>query len=307
MRGAFVRTLLRIAQADRRVVLLTGDIGFGVLDEFRKQCPDQFYNVGVAEQNLAGVGAGLALTGHIVFTYSIGNFPTLRCLEQIRNDICYHGADVKIVTVGGGMVYGALGYTHHAIEDLAIMRALPGLTVVAPGDPVEVENLLPQIVERPGPVYLRLGRAGEKPAHSRDAEIVLGRPIIVRPGTDVLFLTIGGMLPVALCAADALQASELSVQVVSVHTLSPLDAEFVSDLAARFPLVVTCEEHTIHGGLGGAVAEVLAERGVKTTFRRFGLPHEFPVGVGSHDYMRAANGLDAESLRGLVLKTQSVG
>jgi len=301
VRDAFVRTLLRIAQADRRVVLLTGDLGFGVLDEFREQCPDQFYNVGVAEQNLAGVGAGLALTGHIVFTYSIGNFPTLRCLEQVRNDICYHGADVKICAIGGGMAYGALGYTHHAIEDLAITRALPGLTVVAPGDTVEVEKLLPQIVERSGPVYLRLGRAGGKSVHSRDAEIVLGRPIIVRAGTDVLLLTIGGMLPVALCAADELGASELSVQVVSVHTLCPLDAKFVSDLAARFPLVVTCEEHTIHGGLGGAVAEVLMEAGLAPVFRRFGLSPTFPSGVGSQEYLRGANRLDSRALHALVL------
>ena len=140
MRTAFVRALMKAACENPRVVLLTGDLGFAVLDEFRANCPRQFYNVGVAEQNLAGVAAGLALSGHIVFTYSIGNFPTLRCLEQVRNDICYHQADVKIVTVGGGLAYGSLGMSHFATEDLAILRALPELTVVAPGDPIEVEQ-----------------------------------------------------------------------------------------------------------------------------------------------------------------------
>src|SRR5256885_1033596 len=164
---------MEAACANPRVVLLTGDLGFAVLDEFRANCPRQFYNVGVAEQNLAGVAAGLALSGHIVFTYSIGNFPTLRCLEQVRNDICYHQADVKIVTVGGGLAYGSLGMSHFATEDLAILRALPELTVVAPGDPTEVEQLVPQIVARPGPVYLRLGPGGRppgpRPRHRRRA------------------------------------------------------------------------------------------------------------------------------------------
>lgn len=301
MRDAFIRTLLPIAQADPRVLLLTGDLGFRVLDEFRAKCPDQFYNVGVAEQNLAGVAAGMALAGHIVFTYSIGNFPTLRCLEQVRNDICYHGANVKIVTVGGGMAYGALGYTHHAIEDLAITRALPGLAVVAPGDPIEVDKLVSQIADRPGPVYLRLGRAGERPVHDSAVEVVLGRPTLVTGGKDVLFLTTGGILGVAVEAAEALRMDGISTEVVSVHTLAPIDEEYIADRASRFPIVITCEEHTVVGGLGGAVAEILAECSISTKFRRFGLSaNAFPVGVGSQEYMRAANGLDAGALRALV-------
>ena len=306
MRDAFVRSLLQIAQANPRVVLITGDLGFGVLNEFREKCADQFYNVGVAEQNLAGVAAGLALSGHIVFTYSIGNFPTLRCLEQVRNDICYHGADVKIVTIGGGLAYGGLGYTHHAIEDLAIMRALPGLTVVAPGDPVEVEKLVPQIVARPGPVYLRLGRAGEPRLHETNVEVTLGRPTRARAGTDVLFLSTGGMLAVALEAARALAREAIEAEVVSVHTLSPLDRDGLCELATRFPLVITCEEHSVTGGLGGGVAEILMEAGISTAFRRFGLPHRLPVGVGSQTYLRTMNGIDAKELKRLVLSLQPV-
>ncbi len=306
MRDAFIRALLRIATADSRVLLITGDLGFKVLDEFRAKCPDQFYNVGVAEQNLTGVAAGLALSGHVVFTYSIGNFPTLRCLEQLRNDIAYHNLDVKIVTVGGGMAYGSLGFSLFATEDLAIVRSLPGMTVVAPGDPIEVEKLVPQIVAHAGPVYLRLGRAGEKPMHEPDAEVVLGRPTRARSGTDVLLLTVGGMLPVAMEAAADLARENVEAEVVSVHTLKPLDAETICDLALQFKILVTCEEHTILGGLGGAVAEVLLEAGIPTTFRRFGLPPTFATGVGSQEYLRSLNGIDARALHNLVLSLEPV-
>jgi len=302
VRGAFIRSLLEVAATDERVLLLTGDLGFSVLDEFRARFPRQFYNVGVAEQNLAGVAAGLALSGHVVFTYSIGNFPTLRCLEQLRNDVCYHEADVKVVTVGGGFAYGALGFSHFATEDLAILRALPGMAVIAPGDPVEVEQLVPQIVRRRGPVYLRLGRAGELPRHPPSVEVVLGTPTRARAGHDALLLTAGGMLPVALDAAALLEPLGISAEVVSVHTLKPLDAEAIIGLARRFPVVVTCEEHSAIGGLGGAVAEVLLEAGVAPAFRRFALRTPFPSGIGSQEYIRTANGLDAAALRNVVLE-----
>lgn len=300
MRDTFLRVLLDIARENPRVILMTGDLGFKVLDEFRAECPRQFYNVGVAEQNLTGVAAGLALSGHVVFTYSIGNFPTLRCLEQVRNDVCYHNADVKIVTIGGGMAYGSLGFSHFATEDLAILRALPGMTVVAPGDPTEVEQLVPQIADQPGPVYLRLGRAGEQPVHDSETQIILGQLAQARAGSDVLLLTTGGMLPVALEAADLLREDRIDAAVTSVHTLKPLDAEAICELAARFSLVICCEEHTVVGGLGGAVAEVLLEAGVTPVYRRFGLRSEFPSGVGSQEYLRAANGLDAIALSDLV-------
>jgi len=299
MRNTFLRVLLEIARENPRVIMLTGDVGFKVLDEFRAECPQQFYNVGVAEQNLTGVAAGLALSGHVVLTYSIGNFPTLRCLEQVRNDVCYHNADVKIVTVGGGMAYGSLGFSHLATEDLAILRALPGMTVVAPGDPVEVEKLLPQIIEQPGPVYFRLGRAGEKRIHDPTTEVILGQPTQARAGSDVLLLTTGGMLAVALEAAEMLESEEIDTAVWSVHTLKPLDSHVICDLASRFEAIITCEEHTILGGLGGAVAEVLQEARVSKIFRRFGLP-SFPMGIGSQDHMRMANHLDAGTLRELV-------
>jgi len=305
MRDAFVRTLDRLATSDPKLLLMTGDLGFGVLNDYRERHPTQFANVGVAEQNLAGVGAGLAMAGHIVYTYSIGNFPTLRCLEQIRNDICYHRVPVRMVTVGGGLAYGALGPSHFATEDLAIMRALPDLAVVAPGDPTEVEALLPQIHQLPGPAYLRLGRAGELRIHAEGTPITLGVPVVARTGRDVLLLTTGGMLPVALKAAELIEADGLSAEVVSVHTLKPFAAEWIAAAASRFPIVITCEEHTIIGGLGGAVAEALLEAGVNPVFRRFGLPGIFPAGIGSQEYLRTVNGLDATALRATVLSCQT--
>ncbi|OLD92106.1 MAG: hypothetical protein AUG84_02180 [Chloroflexi bacterium 13_1_20CM_4_66_7] len=213
---------------------------------------------------------------------------------------------MKIVTVGGGMAYGALGVSHFATEDLAILRVLPGITVVAPGDPIEVEQLVPQIVDQPGPVYLRLGRAGEKPLHARGVKVVLGHPTRARAGSDVLLLTAGGMLPVALEAAELLGDDGIDPEVVSVHTLKPLDAQQICALAARFPVVVTCEEHSAIGGLGGAVAEVLLEAGITPVFRRFALTPDFPDGVGSQEYLRRVNALDAPALRGLVLSLAAV-
>ena len=297
MRDAFVKALMPIAAADPSVVLMTGDLGFGVLDGFRQRYPKQFYNVGVAEQNLAGVAAGLAMAGCKVLTYSIANFPILRCLEQVRNDICYHQADVKIVSIGGGMAYGALGYSHFATEDLAILRSLPGLTVVAPGDPVEVEQLLPQIMNLDGPVYLRLGRAGERPIHDSSTTVVLGQPTVARDGSHVLILTTGGMLPVAMQAADQLSLKGIEIAVVSIHTLSPLDAAAMAELMSSFDVVITVEEHSTVGGIGSASAEVIAEAGISVRFCRLGLqPTAFPSGVGSQEHLRRRNCIDAESV-----------
>ena len=299
MRTAFIEALADICEQDTNVVLLTGDLGFGVLNDFRRRFPGQFFNVGVAEQNLAGVAAGMAMTGHKVLTYSIGNFPTLRCLEQVRSDICYHQAEVTVVTVGGGMSYGALGPSHFATEDLAIMRALPGMTVVAPGDPWEVKQLLPQILERPGPAYLRLGRDGEPRVLPGGAEVKLGVPTRARQGEDGLLLTTGAMLEPALRVAERLDRSGMRLAVRSVHTLSPLDEGAVAGLVGRAPFVITCEEHTTRGGLGGAVAEVMAECGIRTPFKRFGLPPRFPRGVGSQEYLRAVNGISPDDLERL--------
>ena len=193
MRNAFVKTLIELAKDNRNIELITGDLGFGVLKPYYEQCPNQFTNAGIAEQNMTTVAAGMALEGKNVFTYSIGNFPTLRCVEQIRNDCAYHKANVKIVCVGGGFVYGSLGMSHHATEDIAVMRALPGVVAMAPADSIEAEVCTRALVEFEGTAYLRLGRGGEKRIHDRIENYQIGKALKVREGEKIALFSTGGI------------------------------------------------------------------------------------------------------------------
>src|SRR5690348_3675081 len=224
MREAFIQALSELAADDDRIILVNGDLGFGVLDDFRERFPDQYVNAGVAEQNMTAVACGMALTGARAYTYSIGNFPTLRCLEQLRNDVCYHGADVTVVAVGGGFSYGELGVSHFATEDLSVMRALPGMTVVAPSDPWQAYELTRQLHARGGPAYLRIdkGSAGV-PA----GDIELGKARQVRGGGDAVVFSTGAILGQAIAAADALAAEGIELRVIDVHTVKPLDSETI--------------------------------------------------------------------------------
>ncbi|TMD36141.1 MAG: transketolase [Chloroflexi bacterium] len=300
MRTAFIQTLNELADRDPRVCLVVGDLGFSVIEEFAQKHPDQFVNAGVSEQNMIGLAAGMALTGKIVFTYSIGNFATLRCLEQIRNDVCYHRANVKVVAVGGGLAYGNLGVTHHASEDVAIMRALPNMVVVAPGDPVEARLATRAVVALDGPAYLRLGKAGEPVVHENEPPFELGRAITLRDGTDLTLIASGGMLATADKVARTLAAQNLGVRLVSMHTVKPIDREVVARAAVETAHVFTLEEHSIEGGLGGAVAEVMAELDPgHAPLKRIGLRPEFNKTVGDQNYLKSLHGLDEES----VLKT----
>ncbi len=301
MRTTFIQTLTEMAARDPRVTLIVGDLGFGVVMDFARRFPDQFLNAGVAEQNMTGVAAGMALAGRIVFTYSIANFPTLRCLEQIRNDVCYHGANVTVVAVGGGFAYGALGMTHHATEDLAILRALPEMSVVAPGDPAETAAAVRACAAGIGPVYLRLGRAGEPMVHAGPIDWQLGKAITLREGSDVTLISTGGMLATSMAVAKTLCEAGIGARVLSMHTLKPLDMEAILSAARATRRLVTLEEHSLIGGLGGAVAEVLAEAGLAgVRFRRMALPSVFNTAVGEQEYLRAIHGLDCHSLAGRV-------
>ena len=300
MRTAFIQALNELADSDPRVCLIVGDLGFSVIEEFSQKHPDQFVNAGVSEQNMIGLAAGMALTGKIVFTYSIGNFATLRCLEQIRNDVCYHRANVKVVSVGGGVAYGNLGVTHHASEDVAIMRALPNMVVVAPGDPVEARLATRAVVELDGPAYLRLGKAGEPVVHEKEPNFELGRAITLREGTDLTLIASGGMLATADKVARTLAAQDVGVRLVSMHTVKPIDKEAVARAATETAHVFTLEEHSVEGGLGGAVAEVMAELPTgHAPLKRIGLRPEFNKTVGDQNYLKSLHGLDEES----VLKT----
>jgi transketolase len=286
MRTAFIQTLTSLAEKDPRIMLLVGDLGFGVVTDFAKKFPKQFLNVGVAEQNMAGVAAGLAMSGKIVFTYSIANFPIIRCLEQIRNDICYHHANVISVAVGSGFCYGALGMTHHGTEDIAIMRSLPYMNVIAPGDPKEAQYATEYFAQGNGPGFLRLGRAGEPDVHKGNINWQFGKAIKVRKGTDMTIIATGSMLKKAVETADLLEQQGKSVAVLSMHTIKPLDEDAIREAANATPFIATLEEHGILGGLGGAVAEVLLEKSdTKIHFKRFGLPSEFTKFVGSQEYL----------------------
>lgn len=286
MRTTFLKTLCELAAQDERIWLVTVDLEFSVLEPFYERFRERYINVGVAEQNMVGIAGGLAEAGKTVFTYSIANFATLRCLEQIRNDVCYHSANVKVVSVGGGLSYGPQGYTHHAIEDLAILRSLPGMTVVAPGDPVETELATRAIAAHAGPCYLRLGKASEPVVHEVRPEFALGRGIEVRRGTDGALITTGGMLAAGVAASDALRGEGLEVAVISMPTVKPLDAKAVLE-AGRLGVVITAEEHTITGGLGSAVAEVLVESsGARPRFFRYGLPDRLHEVIGTQEFIR---------------------
>lgn len=303
MRTAFIEAITEAARRDPRIMLLVGDLGFGVVTDFAKKFPDRFVNVGVAEQNMAGVATGLALSGKIVFTYSIANFPTLRCLEQLRNDVCYHQADVISVSVGCGFCYGALGMTHHGTEDMAIMRALPYMTVIAPGDPIETRNATKSAAAGIGPVYLRLGRAGEPIVHREDVGWELGKAIEVVRGADVSLISTGAMLKTTVDAAAELSRQGIRAQVLSMHTLKPIDEDAILSAADRTGCILTIEEHSHIGGLGGAVAEVLCERAIRRVrFKRIALPSEFTKHVGDQDYLRGIYGLSVDGIVANTLK-----
>jgi len=307
VRDAFVRVLTEMAPQHPEAILLSGDLGFGVLNDYIARFPSQFLNVGVAEQNMAGLAAGLAMEGHTVFTYSIGNFPTLRCLEQIRNDICYHDANVKIVCIGGGMSYGPVGFSHHATEDLAILRSLPDMLVLSPGDIWEAAEATRYLMTHRGPAYLRLDKSAA-PASTRPGEIFLpGKIRTVREGSDVTLVATGGILGEALLAADALAERGVFCRVLSAHTVKPLDIDALIAAARETRGIVSIEEHGVDGGLGGAIAEALMEAGAfPTFFSRIGLRNTFSSVIGSQKYLRKIYSLDADSITRLVCEKMGI-
>ncbi len=301
MRDTFVKTMIEIAKSNPDIQLITGDLGFGVLKPFWEQCPDQFTNAGIAEQNMTSVAAGMALEGKTVFTYSIGNFPTLRCLEQIRNDCAYHKGNVKIVCVGGGFVYGSLGMSHHATEDIAIMRALPGVAVVCPADLVEAEEATKAIANYPGTVYLRLGRGGEKRIHEKIDNFKIGKAIKVQDGEQVAIFSTGAIYEEIRDALPVLKKNGINPAVYTFPTVKPIDKEVITKYAQDFDLIVTCEEHNVVGGFGSAVAEIMAEIPTKANLLKMGIEDTYCSAVGNQKYLRRFNRLDSKSIAERIL------
>lgn len=299
MRSAFIETLLERAATDKRIFVVTPDLGFSVLERFKEAFPDRFLNVGIAEQNAIGVAAGLALGGYVPYVYSIIPFAVMRCYEQIRIDAAYMKLPVRIAGVGAGLAYGAQGATHHALEDVALMRALPNMTVCSPGDPVEARLLTRASFEMPGPVYIRLGKNGEQAIHKQDegVEPDCSRLIELIAGDQLTVLATGPALALACEWAERMKGEALpfSAAVMSVPTIKPLDTESISRLVRLGRPILTMEEHSIIGGLGSAVAEWIAESGAVVPFGRIGLPDRFIHDVGSQSYLRGRAGLTYES------------
>jgi transketolase len=296
MRNAFAAELTALASEDKRIVLLSGDIGNKLFDGFKAKAQERFFNCGVAEANMIGVAAGLAMSGLRPIAYTIDAFATARCLEQIRVDVCYHEQAVIIVGVGGGLSYAELGYTHHACEDIGFLRLLPGMTVVCPGDAVETRLALRAAVKRTGPVYIRLGKKGEPVVHKTPPAFELGKGIVIREGRDVCLLSTGNTLPIAAAAGEALEKGGLSAKVVSLHTVKPLDEALLFDAFAKFRLIATIEEHSRLGGLGGAVAEWLADHPARAKLLRFGTPDSILHEAGEQEHARRKFGLTPEDI-----------
>lgn len=309
MRDTFVKTLIEEASKNRDIILITGDLGFGVLKGYWDRFPDQFINAGIAEQAMTGLAAGLSLEGKTVFTYSIANFPTLRCLEQIRNDVAYHNANVKIVAVGGGFAYGSLGMSHHATEDIAILRALPNVVLLSPGDPYETAAVVRTSIFHQGPVYLRLGRGGERNVHNSPIDnYQIGKAIEIHHGNDAYIFASGAILSEAQKAVDELKKVGISVGLASFPSIKPIDKKYVLDIANEVSLIFTVEEHNVIGGFGSAISEILSEKkGMKAQLIRMGLDDKYSSIVGDQSYLREYYNLSSHKLAKRVCAVISEG
>lgn len=300
MRDTVIRELIALGKENPALELITGDLGFGVLKPYWETLPDQFINAGITEQNMTSVAAGMALEGKTVFTYSIGNFPTLRCLEQIRNDCAYHNLNVNVICVGGGYVYGALGVSHHATEDIACLRALPGVCVVCPGDPVEAKYALRAIAAHKGTCYLRLGRGGEKHINTGLTDFTIGRAYQIREakplGKTAAVFSTGAILEEVSSACDLLEARGVGVEQFSFPTVKPIDKDVIAGCAKRYDHIFTVEEHNITGGFGSAVAEVLSGLGERVKLHRLGINDFYCTEVGTQAYLRDFVGISAEKI-----------
>jgi len=302
MRNAFAEEITKLAIEDLRIVLLSGDIGNRLFNPYKELHANRFLNCGVAEANMISMAAGMAMCGLRPVAYTITPFITTRCLEQIRVDICYQNVPVVIVGVGGGFSYASLGATHHSCEDIAFLRALPNMNVICAGDAVETRLALRAAVDTGHPTYIRIGKKGEPVIHKETPKFEIGKGIVLREGSEVCLLSTGNILPVALEAANQLADTNISVKVVSFHTIKPLDQELLSNVFATCSLVVTIEEHSKIGGLGGSVAEWLSDfPSQKAKLLRIGTPDAFLHETGEQDYARQRTGLTSKAIKEKIL------
>lgn len=298
MRKTCLDMVYELAKTDPRIVFIGSDLGVGTLNQFKQEMPDRFFMEGVSEANMIGMAAGLALEGKIVYANTIATFLTRRCFEQVALDLCLHDVRVRLIGNGGGLVYAPLGPTHLAFEDIAMFRALPRMTILAPADANEMRRMMPLTVEHPGPIYIRIAKGGDPIVTNDSTPFVVGKAFPMRQGSDALIVTTGVMLKRALDAAELLRAEGLEASVLHVPTVKPLDGVTVLDYAARVPAIVTVEEHTIIGGLGSAIAELLGEANFSAPkrFKRIGIPDTFPDQYGSQDSLLARYDITANNI-----------
>jgi transketolase len=302
MRKAFVKTLIELAEKDERIYLLTGDLGYKALEEFSQKFPKRFINCGVAEQNMMGVAAGLALCGKKPYVYSIVPFVTLRCLEQIRNDVCYQNLDVKIIGIGGGFSYGTLGSTHSVLEEVAILRALPNMAVLCPADLLSTEELIIKSHQTTCPTYTRTSKLDGREVYKEKPNLTIGRANILKNGKDGAVVATGLLLSSCLQIAEELKKENLNLAVLDFHTLKPIEKDYFLNQIKNYKKIFTVEEHSVIGGAGSAVAEILAESDWQGSFKIIGVPDEFPKEIGDADYLRKKYLIDTEEIKNRIIK-----
>ncbi|MBI4039349.1 hypothetical protein HY388_00795 [Candidatus Daviesbacteria bacterium] len=280
MRNAFTKRLCEIAAKNNNIIIITNDAPTPAFLEFKEKLPSRFINAGLAEANMTGMAAGLALSGKIPITYSIIPFVVMRCYEQVRDDVCYQNVNVKIIGIGGGIVYSTLGGTHTALEDISMMRALPNMTVISPADPMEAIKTADAIIDYKGPVYVRLARTGDPVLYKKDYQFKIGKAVTMKRGKDVAIIGYGPILARALAAADELEKQGISVEVINMHTLKPLDERKVVETIKRTRALVTIEEHSIIGGIYSAIVEVMARYQLNIPIAGIALKDEFLTNYG---------------------------
>ncbi len=298
MRNSYISALYELAKNDNNILALVADNGAIVFDKYRKDFPGRFVNFGIAEANMVSVAAGLAACGKIPFAYTISNFITMRAFEQVRNDVCLQAMNVKLVGIGCGFVYSNLGPTHHATEDITLMRALPNMTVLSPADPLEAKYITYAAAKIKGPVYIRLSVGGTPKIYEKEYVFKLGEAVTIKKGSDLTIIATGGIIYEILKAIPVLEQAGISVRLLNMHTIKPIDEKAILLAAKQTQAIITVEEHTVSGGLGSAVAEVLAEHGAigKIRFKRMGLDNTFSKGYGSYDEMKETNGLSSKHI-----------
>lgn len=303
MRSGIIKEIHNLMRKDENIYFLTGDLGYNVLEEMQKEFPKRVLNMGVAEQNMMSVAAGLALSGKKVYVYSIIPFATMRCYEQIRNDVCYNKADVTILGVGSGLSYGILSSTHFALEDIAIIRALPNITVFSPADEIEAVLGVKELYKQKGPAYIRIGKKEEPKIYDKPYDLKIGKGNLLLEGSDITIFTTGTIMSEVLKAAELLRGKKIKTSIVNIHTIKPLDKNLIVQESRFKKHVFVIEEHGKIGGLGSAILEAISEEEdfPKTTL--IGTDDHFIKDIGSQDYLRSVTGLSSTKIVDKITKT----